>query len=191
MIVLGSTSPRRREILSYFSLPFETAAPVFDEEAVLFQSNPETFVCTLSAGKAQSLQSTYPESMILCADTIVYFEGKIYGKPKTQEEACRSLSELVGKWHAVYTGMTVRQGDRAIHQAELTRVLFNDLTEEQIAHYVARTNWADKAGGYAIQSAGGLIVRKIDGCYYNVMGLPINTLEALLKQFGIELWNYL
>jgi septum formation protein len=191
MIILGSTSPRRREILGYFSLPFQAVAPPFDEEAIPFQGNPEAFVCTLSQGKAKSLLPSYPGSIILTADTVVYANGKIYGKPKTPEEACRSLSELTHKWHTVYTGVTVIKEGKIFNQAEATQVLFNDLTTPQIEHYIAHTHWADKAGGYAIQLAGGLIVRKIDGCYYNVMGLPINTVAALLKKAGIELWNFL
>lgn len=191
MLILGSGSPRRKEILGYFTLPFSQVSPLFDEESVEFDGDPVKYVCTISAGKADSLAGSYPDSLILTADTTVYREGKIYGKPATAEEACTSLSELVGEWHTVYTGVTVQKGERVFHQAEATRVLFNALTQEQIRHYIAHTQWADKAGGYAIQMAGGLIVSKIDGCYYNVMGLPINTVQILLKHLGIELWNYL
>lgn len=190
-IILGSQSPRRKEILSYFSLPFIQVSPSFDEEAVPFQTKPEEYVCTLSQGKAASLSHQYPEALIITADTIVFRTGKIYGKPSNDEEAFASLSELVGKWHTVYTGVTVQQGNKVASQTEATQVLFNGLNPEQVRHYIARTDCADKAGGYAIQMAGGLIVRKIDGCYYNVMGLPINTLAFLLKRFGISLWDYL
>ena len=191
MIILGSTSPRRKEILSHFSLPFVAVAPPFDEEAIPFRGNPEEFVCILSGGKAESLTKEHPAAIILAADTVVYANEKSYGKPKTGEEACQYLSELVGKWHTVYTGVTVRHGDQVFHQAEGTRVLFNALTDSQIEHYIKHTHWADKAGGYAIQLAGGLIVQKIEGCYYNVMGFPINTVATLLKKVGIELWNFL
>lgn len=190
-IILGSQSPRRKEILGYFKLPFSQVSPSFDEEAVPFGGKPEDFVCMLSKGKADSLSHQFPAAVILTADTIVYREGKIYGKPRDDKEAFLSLSELVGKWHTVYTGVTVQRGNKTFSQAEATGVLFNDLTPEQIRHYIAHTDCADKAGGYAIQMAGGLIVRKIDGCYYNVMGLPINTVEALLKNLSIELWDYL
>jgi septum formation protein len=86
--------------------------------------------------------------------------------------------------------VTVRHGDKVFQQVEASHVLFNELTSQQIHHYLANTDWGDKAGGYAIQMSGGLIVRKIDGCYYNVMGLPINTAETLLKRVGIDLWNH-
>jgi len=190
-IILGSQSPRRREVLSYFSLPFEQISPDFDEEAVPFQNNPEEYVNILSKGKADSLAKRFSDAIIITADTIVYHDGKIYGKPGTIEEAFTSLSELVGDWHTVYTGVTVHSRDQQHHGVEETRVLFNNLTPAQIRHYHAHMQWADKAGGYAIQMVGGLIVSRIEGCYYNVMGMPINTLERLLKQVGIELWDYL
>jgi septum formation protein len=190
-LILGSQSPRRKEILSYFSLPFTQITSNFDEESVLFQKDPEKYVCDISRGKAALLATRYPQSVILTADTTVIREGKIYGKPSSEEEACQALSELVGGWHTVYTGVTVQQEELVFSAAEGTHVLFNDLTQEQIRQYIVHTNWADKAGGYAIQMAGGLIVRKIEGCYYNVMGLPINTMEKLFKNVDIELWNCL
>lgn len=190
-LILGSQSPRRKEILSYFALPFKQATPPFDEESVPFNGNPVDYVSEISGGKAEALSKTFHDALIITADTTVYREGKIYGKPATQEEAFKYLSELVGRWHSVYTGITVRQGTTVQHAAEETRVLFNPLTPEEIRHYHTKLHWSDKAGGYAIQMAGGLIVKKIDGCYYNVMGLPINTLRTLLQKFGIELWEYL
>lgn len=190
-IILGSQSPRRLEICSYFSLPFQQASPPFDESCIAFQGDPEEYVCQLSRGKAESLRPCFPHDVILTADTIVYREGKIYGKPLDLEGAFNALSELVGRWHTVYTGVTISRGQEVYDQAEATQVLFNDLTPEQIRHYHSKLEWADKAGGYAIQMAGSLIVKRIEGCYYNVMGLPINTVEALLKRVGIELWNYL
>lgn len=189
-LILGSQSPRRKEILSYFSLPFEQFAPNFDEETLLFKGDPGEYVSSLSKGKAESLQMQYPEAIILTADTVVYREGKIYNKPKNEEEAFQALTELVGQWHSVFTGVTVNANNRSYQQWEETRVLFNPLTPDEIRHYHKKIHWADKAGGYAIQMGGGLIVRKIDGCYYNVMGLPINTVRALLQKVGIELWEY-
>lgn len=190
-LILGSQSPRRKEILGYFSLPFQQVSSHFDEESIPFKNNPEEFVCILSKGKADSLAARFPNATILTADTIVYRNKKIYGKPVSAEDAMQSFSALAGKWHTVYTGVTVRQGNKSFSRAEATRVQLNPLTPEQIRHYIAKMEWADKAGGYAIQMAGGIIVKKIDGCYYNVMGLPINTVEALLKHVGIELWDYI
>lgn len=189
-LILGSQSPRRKEILSYFSLPFEQISPHFDESSIPFRGNPEEYVCLLSDGKAASLHSQYPQAVILTADTIVCRNHKIYQKPKTQEEAFQAFSELVGEWHSVYTGVTLCYNGKIYRQWEETRVLFNFLTPDEIRHYHSKIHWADKAGGYAIQMAGGLIVKRIEGCYYNVMGLPINTVRELLKKIGIELWHY-
>lgn len=190
-VILGSQSPRRREILSYFSLPFEQVASQFDEESIKFEGNPQKYAAAISQGKAEALARRFPNDIIITADTIVFREGKLYGKPRDMEEAIRSFSELVGRWHTVYTGVTTRSGSKVYQKTEATEVLFNPLTEQQIRQYLDHVEWSDKAGGYAIQMAGGLIVRKIHGCYYNVMGLPINTVEELLKNFGIELWDYL
>lgn len=190
-LILGSNSPRRKEILGYFNIPFEQVKSDFDEDSVPFNNNPEEYVCTLARSKAEVLAPRFPNAIILTADSIVYREGKIYGKPKDFDDAVSTFSELAGKWHTVYTGVSVRQGTSIYQQAEATKVLFNPLTRDQIRHYLTRVEWADKAGGYAIQMAGGLIVRKIDGCYYNVMGLPVNSVEALLKNLGIELWDYI
>lgn len=189
-LILGSQSPRRKEILSYFTIPFTQISPLFNEEDVPFMGDPIDYVCSLSKGKAASLYQNYSDSMILTADTIVFLAGKIYNKPKNEPEAFESLSELVGQWHSVFTGVTLRNGDHEFSQWEETRVLFNPLSSEEIRHYQSKIHWADKAGGYAIQMAGGLIVKKIEGCYYNVMGLPINTVRELLQHIGINLWHY-
>lgn len=190
-LILGSQSPRRREILGYFSLPFQQVPSLFDEDSIPFDGDPEKYVRRLSAEKAKALVARFPDAVILTADTTVFGNGKIYGKPKNEEEAFQAFSELVGQWHTVYTGVSLLKGNNCYSQVEATRVELNPLTPTQILHYISRTEWGDKAGGYAIQMAGGLIVRRIEGCYYNVMGLPINTVEALLKKIGIELWDYL
>lgn len=190
-LILGSQSPRRKEILGYFTLPFEQATPPFDENSVPYNNDPVQYVCSIAKGKADSLSHLYPKAAIITADTTVWRSGKIYGKPASSEEALQFLSELVGQWHSVFTGVSIRYGNIHYTESEETRVLFNPLTPEQIRHYHTKLHWSDKAGGYAIQMAGGLIVRKIDGCFYNVMGLPINTLHSLLNKIGIELWEYL
>lgn len=190
-LILGSQSPRRKEILSFFDLPFEQASPVFDEEAHPFSGDPKAYVCELASGKSRSLLERFPESLILTADTTVYCEGKVYNKPKDEQEAFEMLSALMGKWHSVFSGVSLLQKDREELACEETRVLFNPLSADEIRRYHSKIHWADKAGGYAIQTAGGLIVNRIDGCYYNVLGLPINTVRQLLKKFKIELWDYL
>lgn len=190
-LILGSQSPRRKEILSFFSLPFQTATSNFDEDSVPFLGDPKNYVSVIAEGKAKVLAAEYPQSLILTADTTVYKDGKIYGKPASSEEAFTALSELAGQWHSVFTGMVLLQGNQLWNAVEETRVLFNPLTPEEIRHYHKTLHWSDKAGGYAIQMGGGLAVKKIDGCYYNVMGLPINSMRQLLLNANIDLWNYL
>lgn len=189
-LILGSQSPRRKEILEFFSLPFKQAVSHFDEEAVPFEGDPEEYVRVLSLGKARTLQPVYPEAIILTADTIVFREGEIFGKPKDRQDANRILSTLAGQWHAVYTGMTLLRGEELFHHVEKTEVLFNPLTEREIDYYLGSFSWSDKSGSYGIQAGGGLAVRKIHGCYYNVMGLPTNGLRELFLNVGIDLWHY-
>lgn len=190
-LILGSTSPRRKEILNYFSLNFEQISPNFDETSIPFQGDPVAYVKELAVGKALSLSHLYPDALILSADTIVYKTGKVYGKPGSLEEAFQSLNELQGNWHSVFSGVATCKNGKLLTDAEETKVLFNTLTETQIRRYLEALHWADKAGGYAIQLAGSLIVQKIEGCYYNVMGLPINAVNKLLKEEGVDLWDYM
>jgi len=194
-LILGSGSPRRKEILDYFSLPFEQKTSNYDEESLSFDGNPLNYVSNLAHGKLIEIKKANPDAIILTADTVVFCEGKVYNKPKTEDEAFKALTELSGKWHSVFTAVCLYSGDRLeepqIFQAvEETRVLFNALTPNEIRHYHSKIHWTDKAGGYAIQMGAGLIVNKIDGCFYNVMGLPINTVRRLLKNINIELWDY-
>jgi len=190
-LILGSQSPRRKEILGFFSLPFEQVTSCFDEDSVIFRGDPVGYVCEIAEGKGCALAQRFPDAFILTADTTVYKDGKIYGKPKDADEAFKALSELAGEWHSVFTGVSLCSKNEIWTRHEETRVLFNDLTPEEIRHYHTKLHWSDKAGGYAIQMAGGLAIKKIDGCYYNAMGLPINCLRHLLLKVGIDLWDYL
>lgn len=191
MLILGSQSPRRKEILSYFSIPFRQETSHFDEDAIPFNGKPIEYALQLAQGKANSLGEKFPNDLILTADTIVYRDGEIFGKPSDEEHAFQIISKLAGHWHCVYTALVLCQKGQFFHTVEKTGVLFNHLTDEQVRSYCQKTHVYDKAGGYAIQGAGGLIVKRIDGCYYNVMGLPINGLWHLLQQVGINLWDYL
>lgn len=190
-LILGSQSPRRREILSYFSLPFEQIDSNFDESSVEFTGNPETYVQTLAEKKALTLSTKHPEAAILTADTIVYRHGKIYGKPIDEEMAIATLTELSGGWHSVFTGVTLYYQNEYYHETAETRVLFNAASKQQIIQYLSKLHLYDKAGSYQVHRAGGLIVNRIDGCFYNVVGLPINSVRTLLLNIGIDLWDYL
>jgi len=189
-IVLGSQSPRRKEILGFFDLPFETATSNFDEDSVPFNKDPADYALALARGKATALKKQYPDAIILTADTVVHKSGKVYNKAKDLEEAFSFLTDLAGQWHSVFTAVYAMKGDQEHHAWEETKVLFNPLSPDEIRHYHSKIHWEDKAGGYAIQMGAGLIVSRIEGCYYNVMGLPINSVRKLLKKFDIELWDY-
>ncbi len=189
-IILGSQSPRRQEIMRLFSLPFEQTSPPFVEEAVPYHGDPVAYATTLAQGKARSLLPAFPNDIILTADTVVHCKGKIYNKPQDFEEAASFLKDYSGNWQSVFTAVTVRWGELEYSACDETRVLFNPLTLEQITQFLKSISWQDKGGGYTIQGLGSLIIRKIDGCYYNVTGFPINIVRGLLLNVGIDLWDY-
>lgn len=190
-LLLGSASPRRIQILSYFKIPFQQASSNFDEDKIIFKNNPKSYVLKLSYEKAKTLQNNFPENLILTADTIVYKEGSLYGKPKTFEEAFSFLKSLSNSWHSVYTGLTLMNKNQIYQGYEKTKVKFNALKDDEIIKYLNSIQWSDKAGAYAIQESGSILIHKINGCYYNVMGLPINVLRNLLLHANIDLWDYL
>lgn len=190
-LILGSASPRRREILEFFNIPFRQEESQFDELSVSKEGGPENYVCEVSRGKAHSLAKRFPDQYILTADTEVSLNGKIYGKPSSHAESLRMLEELSGHWHSVYTGLTLLHGIEEHVAVEETRVLFHPTTLKQREQYVAAIPTFDKAGGYAVQGTGSILISRIDGCYYNVMGLPVHTLQKLLKKMDIDLWEFL
>jgi septum formation protein len=190
-IVLGSGSPRRREILSFFSLPFIQVSSAFEENTVSFSEDPTSYVKELSRKKGETLLNLYPDSPILTADTTVYCEGKIYNKPKDREEAICFLQTLSNRWHSVFTSLSLFYQGRVETRCEETKILFHPLTLNQIDHYLEHINFLDKAGSYAIQQGGGLIVKKMEGCYYNVMGLPLGSLQEVLLTIHIDLWQHM
>jgi septum formation protein len=191
MLILGSNSKRRKEILSYFGIPFRTIASDFDENLVPFQGFAKDYVQTMAAEKGAVLAKLYPDQIILTADTTVLFEGEILNKPQSLSEAAAMLKKMSGKEHEVFTGVCIRKGKQVFEGAESTFVAFNSITEDQIQAYIRHVDVLDKAGSYAIQGIGSILVKGIRGCYYNVMGLPMNTAKALLEKAGIDLWQSL
>ncbi len=190
-LILGSQSPRRREILSSFSLPFQQISSDFDEESIPFQGDPIAYCSAIAQGKAAALTQRFPDSVILTADTAVFLNGKVFNKPRDAEEAFSFLSELAGHWHTVHTAVHVCHAGRSYADSEATRLLFHPLTPEQIRAFHQHIHFLDKAGGYAIEGCGQIILAKIEGCYYNVLGLPINATRRLLARVGIDLWQHL
>jgi septum formation protein len=190
-LILGSQSERRKEILSYFSLPFVQIPSHFDEAKIEFLGDPKQYAMTLSSKKADTLAEQFQDRLILTADTVVFFKEKIYNKPTSKEHAHAMVKSLAGHWHTVVTAVTVRQSNVIVTDCEETRILLQPLTDAQINVYHSCCHFLDKAGGYAIQKGGSMIVSQIEGCYYNVMGLPVGLIRTLLLGFGIDLWDYL
>jgi septum formation protein len=190
-LLLGSSSPRRKEIMGYFSLPFHQVASDFDETKIPFEKDPQKYALTIAEKKGEALLAKYREEIILTADTVVFCKNKIYNKPANEDEAFRMLCDLSGSWHSVYTGVCIKKQQATFLGVEETKILFHPLTDKQIRAYHKHFYFADKAGGYAIQEGGAILVKRIEGCFYNVMGLPLNTVHKLLLKVGIDLWDYL
>ncbi|HHV72410.1 MAG TPA: septum formation inhibitor Maf [Clostridia bacterium] len=182
-LILASGSPRRKELLARLGLEFEVVVSTFDEHLVEGRS-PIEQAQHLALAKATALVDDYPEDVIIAADTIVVLDGVILGKPINKEDARKMLRLLSGKKHQVITGFAVIQGARKVVGAEQTDVFFRHLTEEEIENYLVSGEYVDKAGGYGIQGIGSLLVEKINGCYFNVVGLPLSRIHQVLKQFG-------
>lgn len=190
-IILGSGSPRRKEILQFFTLPFTQVSPDIDEESVPFQGDPIAYGETIALAKGEALVPNYPNALILTADTVVYLEGRVFLKPANREEAFHMLRALAGKEHQVFTAVCVMDNGKPWISTEETRVTLTPLTDAQIEAFIDAFKPFDKAGSYAIQKGGSLIVKRIEGCYYNVMGLPVQTLGRQLRKAGVELWDFL
>ena len=191
MLMLASSSPRRKEILSFFSIPFKVVSPKFDERTVELLTTAQNYALEIAVNKAKSIENDYPNDIILSFDTIVYANNKIYTKPENETHALEMLKELSNIWHSVFTSVCVVKDKKIYSAVEETNILFHSLDEDKIKKYHKSFYFSDKAAGYAIQKSGSIIIKQMIGCYYNVMGLPINTLNELLLKVGIDLWDYL
>ena len=186
-IILASGSPRRRELLERMGIEeFEIITSDADE-SVDESLPPAEQVEILSRRKADAVAAQVSDGdLIIAADTVVAMDGVVLGKPVDEEDAFRMLSALSGVRHHVFTGVTVRKGDRVLTRHEVTAVDFRTLEAEEIEQYIATGECMDKAGSYGIQGYGCLLVDGIVGDYYNVMGLPVALLSQMLKQFGVD-----
>ena len=187
-IVLASGSPRRRELLRRIGLTdFDVVVPEADETCPAGLTARET-VERIARGKAEAAKAlTAPDDVVITADTMVFLGDERLGKPHDEADALRMLRELSGTRHTVCTGVTVRRGDVLHCFTTATDVWFRDLTERELRAYVASGEPMDKAGAYGIQGLGALLVERIDGDFFNVMGLPLAPLAQALRAFGIEL----
>jgi len=182
-IILASKSPRRKQILEMAEIEFEICE-VHTDESYPSNLTIEDIPIFIAEQKADSVRKQFPNSIIISADTIVMIDKMILGKPKDREDALMSLKILSGKIHQVITGVCIRKEELKISFSETTEVEFCPLTLEQIEYYVDHFRPYDKAGAYAIQEwIGAVGVKKINGCYYNVMGLPISKLIQNLNEY--------
>lgn len=184
-IILASASPRRAELLKQIRVNFVVKPSDFLEGEPTY--SPETWVEYLALEKAREIANKNP-GIILGADTIVVNQNKILGKPKSQEQAIRMLQELSGTKHQVITGVAVVDSNKDVELVthEITSVQFRNLTHYEITAYVQSGEPMDKAGAYGIQGLGALLVEGIQGCYFNVVGLPLVKTMALLRQAGVQ-----
>ena len=191
-VILGSASPRRKEILAQAGIEYEVI--VSDCEEVMTKSRPEEVVKELSEQKAENVLKKAFEKygpkediLVIGADTVVAFEGSIYGKPKDRDEAIRMLKSLSGHTHQVYTGVALIRGDKRIIFADCTDVSVYDVADDEIARYVDSGEPMDKAGAYAIQGGFARYIKGIHGEYNNVVGFPMARTMYELKKIGINL----
>lgn len=186
-IILASNSPRRREILSQIGIQYEVIPSKFEENAL--NMSPENMVMYFAEEKAMDVaKKVKEEAFVIGADTIVYQNG-IMGKPKDNEDAARMLKNLSGVFHAVITGISVVHTPslNKITDYERTLVKFKNISDDEIQAYIKSGEPMDKAGAYAIQGIGSLLVEKIEGCYFNVVGLPVYRLSKILEGFGYKI----
>ena len=190
-LILASASPRRRELLERLGLPFEVR-PSGIEEPLAAEVPASTLATTLARAKAADiadrLRAAGEAALVLGADTLVVLDGQPLGKPTSQGDARAMLRALRGRSHEVVTAVVVRDADpagRELTEAVVSQVLMRDYTDDEIAAYVATGEPDDKAGAYAVQGRGRRLVSRVDGCYTNVVGLPLRTTARLLQAFGL------
>jgi septum formation protein len=186
--ILASASPRRAEILRTLGIDFESISPDIVEEHVDGEA-PADFVTRAARAKVAAVAARLDRGLVFGADTVVVIDGRPLGKPSSVESAREMLQMLSGRWHAVMTGIAVRdvEGARELADHDKTLVRFRDLTADEIDAYVATDEPYDKAGAYAIQGRGMLFVEEIAGNYQNVVGLPVPLLQKLVRRLGANL----
>ncbi len=187
-IVLASASPRRKELLEMLGIEHLKICPAQGEERAPEADGPAALVQALAAHKAQEVAARCAQDdLVIGADTIVWFRDRVFGKPHSREEAIDMLSQLSGNTHRVYTGLAIVRGGETVTACEESAVTFRELSGEEIRRYVDSGEPMDKAGAYGAQGRGALLVRRIDGDFFTVMGLPLCRLGEMLKKQGVEI----
>lgn len=186
-IILASTSTQRKELMEKLGLEFQVVSSNYEED-MNSKLKPLELAKTLSAGKVEAVVSRYPNHVIIGADTFIALGNELLGKPHTEEKATQMLKRISGKPISVITGFTIidTSENKKISRAVETKVHIKELSDEEIANYVKTKEPLDKAGAFAIQGIGAVIVKKIDGDFFNIMGLPLFDLSESLKKFGIH-----
>lgn len=184
-LILASQSPRRKELMGLFRIPFDIRVADIDE--TMDPNRPAADeVARVSRLKAETV-ACEPEDVVVAADTIVVCGGQILGKPRDEADAVRMLHMLSGTQHQVMTGLTVRRGNRTVTCTEITDIHFRPLSHREICAYVRTGEPMDKAGSYGIQGGAALFAQKLEGDYYNVMGLPVCRLWQILQDMVPEI----
>ena len=184
MIILASKSPRRRELLTLMGLDFTVITSNVEEHPPV-GAGPEETVRALALEKASAVRREHPDDCIIGSDTIVYLDGEILGKPHTPENARKYLAKMQGRKHTVYTGVALIYGDRTDVRCATTDVTFAPMSEAEIDWYVSTGEPLDKAGAYGVQGPGGIFVEKVEGNFYNVIGMPLPVLYRMLLDSGV------
>ena len=187
-IVLASRSPRRKQLLESLGLDF-IVHPSEIDEAKIYNASPDKYVISLAKAKAVAVSNEYSDSIIIGSDTTVHFKGDYLNKPETKEEAYQMLSSLSGNYHSVYSGISVLDNSRMILKTDYseTKVKFRNLFKDEIEQYIESGSPMDKAGAYGIQDDfGATFVERIQGDFYNVVGLPLVKLYLILMELAHE-----
>ena len=184
-LILASQSPRRKELLGLFHIPFVIRVADVDEHMDPSVS-VETEVARVSRRKAEAI-ARKPDDVVVAADTVVVCDGQALGKPKDDADAFRMLRLLSGRDHQVMTGLTVLRGEKTVVHTEVTDIHFRELTDRQIMDYIRTGEPKDKAGAYGIQGGAAVFAERIRGDYYNVVGLPVCRLGQILEEIAPEL----
>ncbi|MDY5922520.1 MAG: Maf family protein [Oscillospiraceae bacterium] len=181
-LILASGSPRRKELLALVTPDFTVKVSDVDESAITAPT-PAGLAKALARAKCLAVAETEPEALVLGSDTVVEFEGEVFGKPKNRQDAQRMLQALSGKSHYVHTGVCMAQGDHIENFVVSSAVDFFPIEEADLQGYIDTKEPYDKAGGYAIQGHAAVWCKGIEGCYYNIMGLPVSQVAQALKKF--------
>jgi septum formation protein len=190
-IILASKSPRRKEILENLGLKFEIIVADADESSDI--TDPHLLVSTLAERKGRAVADrldSLDDTLIIASDTLVYAEGEFLGKPRDKDDARRMIKMLSGKSHIVVSGIYLCFCGKEANGASATRVIFDEMTDAEIEHYISSPEPYDKAGGYAVQGLAAVYINGLEGDYFNVVGLPVNLMCKMLKEeFGTNIFD--